>query len=151
MLISTNVHEKSREVSIKTKSPPASYSFKGVATKHTTVKWSIPWQWIENYLAHLFLMGSLHQLYLQLPKLPEKLKKQRKLEWRNVCLVQKHPHLYVITSLNFQSIYFFSKSCYSFVALISKLQFHGMFTLIGSTIWQEPNWRRHGQNTSRVL
>ena len=32
---------KSTEVSIKTKSTPASLSFKGQATKHTTVKWSI--------------------------------------------------------------------------------------------------------------
>ena len=42
MLISTNLHKKSREVSIKTRSPPASFTFKGRATKHTTVKWSIP-------------------------------------------------------------------------------------------------------------
>ena len=41
MLISSNLHKKSREVSIKTKSPPASFSFKDQATKHTTVKWSI--------------------------------------------------------------------------------------------------------------
>ena len=32
---------KSSKVSIKTRSPPASLSFKGQATKHTTVKWSI--------------------------------------------------------------------------------------------------------------
>ena len=32
---------KSREVSIKTRSPPASLSFKGQATKQETVKWSI--------------------------------------------------------------------------------------------------------------
>ena len=37
MLISSNLHKKSREVSIKTKSPPASFSFQGQATKHTTV------------------------------------------------------------------------------------------------------------------
>ena len=30
---------KSSEVSIKTRSTPASLSFKGQATKHTTVKW----------------------------------------------------------------------------------------------------------------
>ena len=41
MLISRNLHKKSSEVSIKTRSPPASFSFKGQATKHTTVKWSI--------------------------------------------------------------------------------------------------------------
>ena len=32
---------KSGKVSIKTRSTPASLSFKGQATKHTTVKWSI--------------------------------------------------------------------------------------------------------------
>ena len=36
-----NLHKKSSEVSIKTRSPPASLSFKGQATKHTTVEWSI--------------------------------------------------------------------------------------------------------------
>ena len=41
MLISTNLHKKSSEVSIKTRSPPASFSFKGQPTKRTTVKWSI--------------------------------------------------------------------------------------------------------------
>ena len=41
MLLSINLHKKSSEVSIKTRSPPASFSFKGQATKHTTVKWSI--------------------------------------------------------------------------------------------------------------
>ena len=32
---------KSSKVSIKTRSTPASLSFKGQVTKHTTVKWSI--------------------------------------------------------------------------------------------------------------
>ena len=41
MLIRRNLHKKSSEVSIKTRSPPASLSFKGPATKHTSVKWSI--------------------------------------------------------------------------------------------------------------
>ena len=41
MLISNNLHKKSIEVSIKTRSPPASLLFKGHAAKHTTVKWSI--------------------------------------------------------------------------------------------------------------
>ena len=40
MLISTNLHKKSSQVSIKTRSSPDSFSFKGQATKHTTVKWS---------------------------------------------------------------------------------------------------------------
>ena len=41
MLISGNLHMKRSEVSIKTRSTPASLSFKGQGTKHTTVKWSI--------------------------------------------------------------------------------------------------------------
>ena len=41
MLMSRNLHQKSSDVSIKTRSPPASFSFKGQATKHTTGKWSI--------------------------------------------------------------------------------------------------------------
>ena len=41
MLVSRNLHMKSSEVSIKTRSTPASLSFKGQATKYTTVKWSI--------------------------------------------------------------------------------------------------------------
>ena len=38
MLISKNLHNKSSKVSIKTRSTPASLSFKGQVTKHTTVK-----------------------------------------------------------------------------------------------------------------
>ena len=38
MLISRNLHMKSSKVSIKTRSTPASLTFKGQATKHTTVK-----------------------------------------------------------------------------------------------------------------
>ena len=53
--------EKSREVSIKKRSPPASLSFKGQATKQETVKWSIflyqrmplchrvPW-WVDHFI-----------------------------------------------------------------------------------------------------
>ena len=41
MLISRNLCNKSSEVTIKTRSTPASLSFKGQATKHLTVKWSI--------------------------------------------------------------------------------------------------------------
>ena len=44
MLISRNLHKKCSKVSIKTRSTPASQipaSFKGQATKRTTVKWSI--------------------------------------------------------------------------------------------------------------
>ena len=35
---------KSSEVSIKTRSTPASLSFKGQVTRHTTVKWSIDFE-----------------------------------------------------------------------------------------------------------
>ena len=38
VLISSNLYEKSSEASIKTLSTPASLSFKGQATKYTTVK-----------------------------------------------------------------------------------------------------------------
>ena len=41
MLITRNLHMKRSKVSIKTRSTPASLTFKGQATKHTTVKWSI--------------------------------------------------------------------------------------------------------------
>ena len=41
MLISWNLHKKSSEVSIKTPSTIATFSFIGQVTKHTTVKWSI--------------------------------------------------------------------------------------------------------------
>jgi len=44
MLISSNknnTHKKSSELSIQTRSLPASFSFKGEVTKHETVKWSI--------------------------------------------------------------------------------------------------------------
>ena len=41
MLISRNLNETSSDVSIKTRSTAASFSFKGQETKHTTAKWSI--------------------------------------------------------------------------------------------------------------
>ena len=48
-----NLHKKNNEVSIKTRSLPASFSFKGHATKYTTVKWSIhtpePWDRKLNF------------------------------------------------------------------------------------------------------
>ena len=39
--MSKNLHKKGSEVSIKTRSTPASLSFIGQVTKHTTVKWTI--------------------------------------------------------------------------------------------------------------
>jgi len=41
MLTSLHLHEKSREVCIKVRSPPASLVFIGQITEHTTVKWPI--------------------------------------------------------------------------------------------------------------
>ena len=41
MLISRSLHNKRSEVSIITRSPPASLSFKGQVTRHRTVKRSI--------------------------------------------------------------------------------------------------------------
>ena len=35
MLVSSNLHNENSDVSIKTRSPPASISFEGKATKHT--------------------------------------------------------------------------------------------------------------------
>ena len=52
MLIGRNLHKKSSEVCIKTRSSPASFSFKGLATKHTTVKCSIA---VINNVAPQFL------------------------------------------------------------------------------------------------
>ena len=45
MLISRNLHNKRSEVSIITRSLPASLSFKGQVTRHTTVKRSIVNEW----------------------------------------------------------------------------------------------------------
>ena len=41
MLISLQLHEKSREVCIKARSPSSSLAVIGQVTKYTTVKWSI--------------------------------------------------------------------------------------------------------------
>ena len=49
MLISKNLHEKSSELSIKTRSTPASLSFIGQVTKHTTVIWSIAGSCSDKY------------------------------------------------------------------------------------------------------
>ena len=54
MLISSNLHNKSSEVSIKTRSTPTSLSFTGQATKHTTVKWSIKINNIQSKTETLF-------------------------------------------------------------------------------------------------
>ena len=59
MLISRNLHKKSSEVSIKTGSPPASFSFKGQGTKHTTIKWSI----LNNHCLPSVLQFSGYKQY----------------------------------------------------------------------------------------
>lgn len=41
VMASPHLHEKDREVCIKTSSPPASILLKGQATQHTTIKWTI--------------------------------------------------------------------------------------------------------------
>ena len=55
-LISRNVHKKSSVVSIKTRSPPASFLSKGQAAKHATVKesvWVVNSRWIQLWLSVL--------------------------------------------------------------------------------------------------
>ena len=48
---------KSSEVSTKTRSTPALLSFKGQATKHTTVKWSIQRVWFHPKLEFVISPG----------------------------------------------------------------------------------------------
>ena len=74
MLISSNLHEKGSEVSIKTKSTPASLSYKGQGTKHTTVKWSIICElcgicrdWRSSLAALSFQRRNLTLFNLMLP------------------------------------------------------------------------------------
>ena len=55
MLISRNLHIKRSEVSIKTRSTQASISFKGQATKHTTVKWSIVSSGLVDFCVNLVM------------------------------------------------------------------------------------------------
>ena len=40
-MLSSNLHKKGSKVSIETRSTPASLSFTGQVTNHTTVKWTI--------------------------------------------------------------------------------------------------------------
>ena len=47
MVIISNLHNKSSEVSIKTRSTPASLSLKRQATKRTSVKWSTAWHLVN--------------------------------------------------------------------------------------------------------
>ena len=62
MLITRNLHKKSSEVSIKRRSPPASLSFKGQATKH--------------YLKFVFLLANLN---------PDWLKGMQPKAWNDLC------------------------------------------------------------------
>ena len=66
MLISKNFHKKSSEVSIKTRSTPASLSSIGQVTKHTTVKWSIAKGTCIIQLCFSMLLAALHKYYLHL-------------------------------------------------------------------------------------
>ena len=68
MLISWNLHEKSSQVSIKTRS---SLSFIGQVTKHTTLKWSIvdaSWMSSTNICAKTTCeqsVGDIRNLFLR--------------------------------------------------------------------------------------
>ena len=61
MLITMNLNKKNSEVSIKTKSTPASLSFKGQPTKHTTVKWSfVTTLQLSHILLAFYNVGKVH-------------------------------------------------------------------------------------------
>ena len=65
MLISKNLRKKSSEVSIKTRSIPASLSFIGQVTKHATVKWSsLPAEIEHSQLEFFSFCGSLERFKL---------------------------------------------------------------------------------------
>ena len=53
VLIGGNLRKKRSEVSFKTRSTLASFSFIGQATKHTTVKWSMSVCWVYT-IADIF-------------------------------------------------------------------------------------------------
>ena len=61
MLTSLHLHKISSEVSIKTRSTPASLSIQGQDTKHTTVKWPIISNVKNNgtYIHKLYLNSNL--------------------------------------------------------------------------------------------
>ena len=68
MLTSLHLHiKKSSEVSIKTRSTPASLSIQGQDTKHTTVKWSISRMWVASYADALWACHEFlpHERLLQ--------------------------------------------------------------------------------------
>ena len=61
MLTSWHLHEKSWEVCIKARPPPALLAFIGQVTKHTTVKWPISLcslTWLDSYLGYIFPSNS---------------------------------------------------------------------------------------------
>ena len=62
MLIS-RISKKCHEVSIKTRSAPASLSFKGQATKHPTVKWSLRTQVRVEFYLLLALISTIRGAY----------------------------------------------------------------------------------------
>ena len=61
MLISRNLHNKRSEVSIVTRSPPASLSLKGQVTRHTTVKRSI-FQLVTYFMCGTYFSSSVWEL-----------------------------------------------------------------------------------------
>lgn len=63
MLISRILSKKCHEVSIKTRSAPASLSFKGQATKHPTVKWSLRTQVRVEFYLLLALVSTIRGAY----------------------------------------------------------------------------------------
>ena len=76
MLISKNLHKKGSEVSIKTRSTPASLSFIGQVTKHTTVKWTIKFVLDELFVSCINLV-IYHVRGVQPIKLSQRLKDVR--------------------------------------------------------------------------
>ena len=82
LLISNNLDKKGRKVSIKTRSPPASFSFKGQATKHATVKWCICL--IVQELVHVVKWFRVKHFWFQIKFLPAK--EQNKLFFYTKCL-----------------------------------------------------------------
>lgn len=63
IVVSRKLRTKSSEVSIKSRSMPASLSFKGQATKHTTVKSSIALvAWVSPKSLKILLYTKLHYI-----------------------------------------------------------------------------------------
>ena len=70
MLNSLHLDEKSREVCIKARSPPASLAFIGQVTMHTTIKWPI-WQLVLRLLCRQESMKDNRESSLQIGLVPK--------------------------------------------------------------------------------